>query len=1796
MKRTRRARWSPRRGLSGVIGALAVLLGARLAHGVCNVIPGDTQTFRAAQTTVNRPFAGPGDFVELGLNPLCHAAEPRFSTDHPEDYVVTVVFTPPNDGPRNAVVLAADCAAAVPTLPRCAARSNVGDGACCRPVGVCGPQPGATTCDVQIKDANHLQFRFPDTDDLLPPADDALTLTGPATLAVTTVHDPLPLALTTRPCARQTGLLACVDDLFASDGTCGTTPHSMFSHFTALPFANDFQALCTGPSVTCTGRGRELRFTVDVDGNVLVPMDWSGILVRLRETGRKDPVPVPRLLRASILSEAFPGSGVTTHVPNDAFLMSFSPEGRKLPPLFTPETDPTALTDVTLFGSADANYSVLRVARLICTGGPHDGALCRGSADCSGGTCGPATCQGGPSAGQSCTAAGDCRGGACVQGLFDFSTRLMAHAGPVVIPLGTCVEAPTPAACRTDADCPSGPCQVRVAALDPVPIEGLIETPNEFVFAKEEAIEGEDLNADGDTTDHVFTLVDRMSGEGQCLYAVCACVAGISAGQVCRRDGECIGGSCGPAGRAVARIAEPPFSFPAVAVGTDPTDDDVAVFLEPEPAQGYADANHNGTVFENILRVFRLGAGELTTDTNPITADAAPVINGQSVAVSKGRVFFRTTEGAAARQVTELVSVASDGTHGDGHSGVLPSTGLSPLASVSVDGRFVVFSSLADNLVPSDTNLVGDVFVRDRVNGITERVSVASDGTEGDGQSHDASISPDGRYVAFKSVATNLVPGDTNGVEDVFVHDRLAGTTERASVASDGHQPDGPSSEPSLSADGRFVVFTSSADNLVPDDHNNVGDVFVHDRRTGITERLSVAPAGGDADGESFGASTSADGRFVAFTSIADSLVPGGTNGAVHIFVRDRLTRVTELISVGSDGIEGNGISVQPSISADGRLVVFMSFATNLVPGDTNGSIDVFVHDRSARTTVRVSKTSDGQETACPPGAGICTNGGACSSEADCSGVCEFQFCIDDPTPSSCVTSDDCSVGRCEGSCSNDLTRACLSSPDCDFGHCMSAFCSAGPAISSDGHYVAFYGTATNLIPGDTNGTTDVFVHDLVSGATERVSVASDGAQGNGHSVTGAISTGGVFVTLDGNSSNLVPGDTNGFTDVFVRGPQTDARADLSGDGDLDDTLLRVFDIASDPSQVLTLCPADKVVVTDGMAAFLRPEAAGVARGCPAGPHGDADLNGDGDVTDEVVHFWNGPGAAPENLGVAATEIALSSSWLAALVQLPVPPGTVGPAPTELQVLRLNPRGSWKRVAPAAPDRVEVSGSSVAFLSPERVLQIYDADTGDLKDVGEEAEDFVLGERLVAFRTSEAAHGRDLNGDHDTADDVLQIYDLQKSLLINTAQAVTPCPLEACDPRLPYQVLNDTVTFLTFECDQGGPLKDAGCATGGTDLDGNGDADELVLQTFNVSMQEALGQIACPRTEKAGGIVHAGCTTSLAGASMGICTNTGAACATAKGCGGGTCFIPPGGCIKTLGSFCDPSRGSVDCGSQPPGQFCEPIVGQPGAGVCEVVLGPCQTTADCQAIDVLASCNASGQDFQRLTTPLGSGTAGTKILTGAGRCIEEFGTTCRVNADCARGAFCGAQQTCEREHGTCRTDADCPVAAHCAQNLIAATAEDSDHDQIPDAFDNCPFEPNADQKDSDHDGVGDACDTKAATTTSTSPNPGHTTTTLPLCTAPRCVLEGGLHDASCAGAAVPVRVTRKFERAAHLIELAATGTSKRPARLRARAARLLTRAENNAKKAARGRHPKISGECAAALQGAASIVVSGLGT
>ena len=308
---------------------------------------------------------------------------------------------------------------------------------------------------------------------------------------------------------------------------------------------------------------------------------------------------------------------------------------------------------------------------------------------------------------------------------------------------------------------------------------------------------------------------------------------------------------------------------------------------------------------------------------------------------------------------TTRVSVATDGTQGDG-----PSYGFQP--SLSADGRYVVFGSLASNLVAGDTNVAGDVFVHDRESGETTRVSVATDGTQSDAWSWGGSLSADGRYVAFVSLASNLVAEDTNGTYDVFVHDRESGETTRVSVATDGTQSDAysGSSEGSLSADGRYVVFGSGASNLVAGDTNGARDVFVHDRESGETTRVSVATDGTQSDaysGSSEG-SLSADGRYVVFGSGASNLVAGDTNGARDVFVHDRESGETTRVSLATDGTQGDGDSYEGSLSADGRYVAFMSDGSNLVAGDTNGHTDIFVHDRESGETTRVSVATDGTQ------------------------------------------------------------------------------------------------------------------------------------------------------------------------------------------------------------------------------------------------------------------------------------------------------------------------------------------------------------------------------------------------------------------------------------------------------------------------------------------------------------------------------------------------------------------------------------------------------------------------------------------------------------------------------------------------------------------------------------------------------------------------------------------------------------------------------------------------------------------
>jgi Tol biopolymer transport system component len=302
---------------------------------------------------------------------------------------------------------------------------------------------------------------------------------------------------------------------------------------------------------------------------------------------------------------------------------------------------------------------------------------------------------------------------------------------------------------------------------------------------------------------------------------------------------------------------------------------------------------------------------------------------------------------------TTRVSVASDGIQGNSSS---------VFSSISADGRYVAFISQASNLVEGDTNSSYDVFVHDRVTGETTRVSVASDGTQGNSAYTPPSISGDGHYVAFESNANNLVEGDTNSSFDIFVHDRVTGDTTRVSVASDGTQGNSYSHNPSISADGRYVAFISLATNLVAGDTNSSNDVFVHDRVTGETTRASVASEGTQGNWKSVSPSISANGRFVAFISLATNLVAGDTNEHWDIFVHDRVTGETTRVSVASDGTQANSSSGRPSISMDGRYVVFESTATNLIIGDTNGFVDVFVHDRENGETVRISVATDGSQ------------------------------------------------------------------------------------------------------------------------------------------------------------------------------------------------------------------------------------------------------------------------------------------------------------------------------------------------------------------------------------------------------------------------------------------------------------------------------------------------------------------------------------------------------------------------------------------------------------------------------------------------------------------------------------------------------------------------------------------------------------------------------------------------------------------------------------------------------------------
>jgi len=420
---------------------------------------------------------------------------------------------------------------------------------------------------------------------------------------------------------------------------------------------------------------------------------------------------------------------------------------------------------------------------------------------------------------------------------------------------------------------------------------------------------------------------------------------------------------------------------------------------------------------------------------------------------------------AVPAQSTTRLSVTAAGAQVVGHSEV---------PSLSYTGRFVAFDSQAPGLVPADANTLRDVFVRDRYAGTTAgaivRVSVSSAGVAGNGASDFPVLSADGRYVAFRSAASNLDPADIEPFQDIYVHDRQLGTTTLASKNSGGVDGGiGAGTSPAISADGRYIAFQSDATNLVADDTNAKTDIFVHDRITGATSRVSLMnvppppPNKNQATGHNYNPSISGDGRFVVFQSEAGNLVTGDANSASDIFVRDVLLASTTLVSRSTAGVQGNGNSSVPCISADGSFIAYESTADNLVAGDTNGQADIFVTDRVTGATERASVSSAGVQ------------GNIFSREAD---------------------------------------------------------------LSADGRFVAFHSGATTLVAGDTNGSTDIFVRDRQTGTTTRMSLSTGGAQGDSTSQLPAVSGDGKLVAWESSATNLVPGDTNNRSDIFLRDPQ----------------------------------------------------------------------------------------------------------------------------------------------------------------------------------------------------------------------------------------------------------------------------------------------------------------------------------------------------------------------------------------------------------------------------------------------------------------------------------------------------------------------------------------------------------------------------------------------------------------------------------------------------------------------------------
>ena len=410
---------------------------------------------------------------------------------------------------------------------------------------------------------------------------------------------------------------------------------------------------------------------------------------------------------------------------------------------------------------------------------------------------------------------------------------------------------------------------------------------------------------------------------------------------------------------------------------------------------------------------------------------------------------------ATTNSTTATISNADNGTQGNGYSYSNP-------GSISDDGRYVTYGSDASNIVANDTNGLRDIFLYDTVTKTTTMITKGYDGTPSNGKSYNPVISGNGQYITYSSLASNLVAGDTNGKQDVFLYNILTGITSLVSVADNGTQGNGASSSPSISDDGTYITYQSTANNLVTNDKNGNTDIFLYNAETKTTKLISVRTVGlsepVQTDGNSGSAQISGNGQYIVFTSYADDLISKDLNEVQDVFLYNVSTGAIIRVNVADNGTEANAAGYNPSINYDGTYITFTSTATNLVENDTNNVADVFLRDTVNKTTTRVSVASDGTPTnAACSGGSISANGryivyysGATNLVVG-SGSFYNVYLYD--------TQKGTTILLTQGYNGTQANKDCFS-----------------PFISGNGDYVVYYSDASNLVANDTNGYSDVFL------------------------------------------------------------------------------------------------------------------------------------------------------------------------------------------------------------------------------------------------------------------------------------------------------------------------------------------------------------------------------------------------------------------------------------------------------------------------------------------------------------------------------------------------------------------------------------------------------------------------------------------------------------------------------------------------------------------------------------------------